>query len=83
MKKALWNVRNTREWQNYSFMSNKQVYQALMYIKHYKQKSVLWKTVTLTSLQKTKLIATPFNPLNPLSPNIHIQILQTDLHTFP
>ena len=21
--------------------------------------------------------------LNPLSPNIHIQILQTDLHTFP
>ena len=22
-------------------------------------------------------------PLNPLSPNIHIQILQTDLHTFP
>ena len=22
-------------------------------------------------------------PLNPLSPNIHIQILQTDLYTFP
>ena len=21
--------------------------------------------------------------INPLSPNIHIQILQTDLHTFP
>ena len=24
-----------------------------------------------------------FVPLNPLSPSIHIQILQTDLHTFP
>ena len=24
-----------------------------------------------------------FTLLNPLSPNIHIQILQTDLHTFP
>ena len=23
------------------------------------------------------------NPDNPLSPNIHIQILQTGLHTFP
>ena len=22
-------------------------------------------------------------PINPLSPNIHIQILQTDLYTFP
>ena len=26
---------------------------------------------------------TQWNPLNPLSPNIKIQILQTDLHTFP
>ena len=25
----------------------------------------------------------PPHPINPLSPNIHIQILQTDLHTFP
>ena len=23
------------------------------------------------------------SPVNPLSPNIHIQILQTDLYTFP
>ena len=27
-------------------------------------------------------IFSKFNLLNPLSPNIHIQILQTDLHTF-
>ena len=30
-----------------------------------------------------KQILKPFAQLNPLSPNIHIQILQTDLYTFP
>ena len=28
-------------------------------------------------------VGLPRNYVNPLIPNIHIQILQTDLHTFP
>ena len=52
------------------------VYQTL-----YTKKCTLENCYTNKFIKTT--IVTPFNPLNPLSPNIHIQILQTDLYTFP
>ena len=39
--------------------------------------------VTYASPAWRSIIHTSFLHFNPLSPNIHIQILQTDLHTFP
>ena len=48
--------------------------------RYYRQFSLsLGKALTL-SLNSTRLIRTA---INPLSPNIQKQILQTDLHTFP
>ena len=45
----------------------------------------LGKTVSTTNVDRLFPTFTLFLrlPINPLSPNINIQILQTDLHTFP
>ena len=41
------------------------------------------KNKSLLQLQSSQVKHTPQDAINPLSPGIHIQILQTDLHTLP
>ena len=45
-------------------------------------KLLLLNIVNHESLQRMSILLC-LQQVNPLSPNIHIQILQTDLHTFP
>ena len=48
---------------------------------HDQRASHLWLSLHATCFSTHLSMGS--NPINPLSPNIHVQILQTDLYTLP